>query len=398
MKVLIAEDDAISRKLLQRRLEKWGHRVVESTNGAEAWELFQQDSFDMVISDWMMPNMDGVDLIRRIRQAQNSHYVYTIILTAKSQKDDLIAGMEAGADDFLTKPFDADELKMRLRAGQRIVELQKRLKEKNRVLASINNRIKNDLRMAAEIQQSLLPKAAPDVPGVNLKWFFKPCDELAGDTFNVFKLDENHLGIYVLDVSGHGVAAALRSVTLSYLLSPSHLQSGLLLDFSDETGEFVITPPAQVVERLNKQFPLELNTGQFFTILYGILNIPDKTFRFTSAGHPGMILLNGNGKTEVLETASLPVGILEDYSYEEQTLQLKPGNRLVLYSDGVVEAKNEAQEEFGISRLQRVMEEWQNRSLEEAVQAITLELFQWKKGENFEDDVTILALEIEKDS
>ncbi len=395
MKILIAEDDAISRKLLQRRLEKWGHEVVEARNGAEAWSIFEQEAFDMVISDWMMPQMDGIDLIRRIRAKKNNNYVYTIILTAKSLKEDLIAGMEAGADDFLTKPFDADELKMRLRAGERIIELQKSLKEKNRVLENINARIQHDLKMAAEIQKSLLPTRAPRLQNVQIEWFFQPCDELAGDIFNVFRLDEKHLGMYVLDVSGHGVAAALRSVTLSYLLSPSHMQAGLGLDFPNGTDESAMFSPAQVVNHLNQQFPLELNTGQFFTILYGILNIPEKTFRYVSAGHPEIILLNGDGIAEVIENAALPVGILEDYRYQENTLQLHSGNRMVLYSDGLVEAKNAGMEEFGKERLQRIMEEWRHRPLKEAIQALTDELRRWKNGEHFEDDVTILALEIE---
>jgi sigma-B regulation protein RsbU (phosphoserine phosphatase) len=284
---------------------------------------------------------------------------------------------------------------MRLRAGERIIELQKSLKEKNRVLESINSKIQHDLEMAAEIQKSLLPTRAPEVPDIRFEWFFKPCDELAGDIFNVFKLDENHLGMYVLDVSGHGVAAALRSVTLSYLLSPSHMQSGLLLDFPNGSDEPVIVPPAQVVNHLNKQFPLELNTGQFFTILYGILNIPEKTFRYVSAGHPGIILLNGEGVAEVVENATRPVGIAEDYCYEEKVIQLHPGNRMVLYSDGLVEAKNARMEEFGKERLQRIMEEWRHRSLKEAMEAVTNELNRWKEKEHFEDDVTILALEIE---
>lgn len=114
MKVLIADDEAISRRLLQGYLERWGHEVVMAQNGAEAWNLFMADEFSIVISDWTMPEMDGVELIRRIRACQRSGYVYTILLTAKSQKEDIVEGMEAGADDFVTKPFDRDELRVRV--------------------------------------------------------------------------------------------------------------------------------------------------------------------------------------------------------------------------------------------------------------------------------------------
>ena len=130
MKVLVADDDPVSRRLLQNYLQKWGYDVAVTTNGAEAWRMFEQEEFQMVINDWMMPELDGLDLIRRIRQRPLDHYVYTILLTARSQKDDFVAGMDAGADDFVSKPFDQDELHVRLRAGERIVNLELALKKK----------------------------------------------------------------------------------------------------------------------------------------------------------------------------------------------------------------------------------------------------------------------------
>ena len=130
MKVLVADDDPVSRRLLQNYLQKWGYEVSVTTNGAEAWRMFEQDEYQIVISDWMMPELDGLDLIRRIRQHPLDHYVYTILLTSRSQKDDFVTGMDAGADDFVSKPFDQDELHVRLRAGERIVNLERTLKKK----------------------------------------------------------------------------------------------------------------------------------------------------------------------------------------------------------------------------------------------------------------------------
>ena len=129
MKVLIAEDDPISRRLLQSHLEKWGHAVTTAADGAEAWRLFQAGHFPLVITDWMMPELDGLGLIRNIRACPRPGYTYAILLTAKSQKEDVVDGMEAGADDFLTKPFDRDELRVRLRAGERVIQLEHNLRE-----------------------------------------------------------------------------------------------------------------------------------------------------------------------------------------------------------------------------------------------------------------------------
>ena len=134
MRVLIADDEPVSRRLLQSHLQKWGYEVTAAADGAEAWQLFEAGDSPIVITDWMMPGVDGAELIRRIRAAPRPGYVYTVLLTARSQKEDLVEGMEAGADDFLTKPFDRDELRVRLRGAERILGLERSLAEQNRVL------------------------------------------------------------------------------------------------------------------------------------------------------------------------------------------------------------------------------------------------------------------------
>jgi two-component system NtrC family sensor kinase len=127
VKVLIAEDDVVLQRLLKDSLTKWGHEVTSAKNGEEAWELFEAETYPLLLTDWMMPKMDGLELVRRVRASERSGYIYIIMLTAKTQKADLIEGMEAGADDFISKPFERDELRVRLRAGERIIQLQEKL-------------------------------------------------------------------------------------------------------------------------------------------------------------------------------------------------------------------------------------------------------------------------------
>jgi two-component system NtrC family sensor kinase len=134
VRILVAEDEAVSRRLLQASLEKWGHEVVVASDGEEAWELFRARPFPLVLTDWVMPRLDGLELIRRIRSASSPGYVFLILLTARSETADVVRGMEAGADDFMTKPFDREELRVRVRAGERIIELEQRLAEQNRTL------------------------------------------------------------------------------------------------------------------------------------------------------------------------------------------------------------------------------------------------------------------------
>jgi CheY-like chemotaxis protein len=141
MKVLIVDDEPISRRLLQNYLEKWGYEVVVAENGARAWEVFQRTELHMVISDWLMPEMDGLELVRRIRARSNAEYVYTILVTVRAQKEDLVEAMEAGADDFISKPFDRDELRVRLREGERFVQLEQKLIEQSRRLIQVEQRL-----------------------------------------------------------------------------------------------------------------------------------------------------------------------------------------------------------------------------------------------------------------
>jgi signal transduction histidine kinase len=149
MKVLIAEDDPISRRLLQGHLEKWGHVVTAAADGEEAWRLFQQGSYPLVISDWIMPSIDGPELVRRIRADQRPGYVYVILLTAKAQKADVVQGMEAGADDFVAKPFDHEELRVRVRQGERIVRLEHTLEERNLLLREAQAAVVQHEKMAS---------------------------------------------------------------------------------------------------------------------------------------------------------------------------------------------------------------------------------------------------------
>ncbi len=393
MKVLIAEDDRVSRSMLQRQLEKWGHQVVAAADGNEGWEKFQGGEFSIVVSDWMMPGMDGIELVRRIRQLQTGGYVFVILLTARSRKEDIIVGMEAGADDFLSKPFDQGELRVRLRAGQRVIELERSLAQRNKLLEEANQRMTRDLEAAARVQQSLLPSPMPNGGPARFAWQYRPCDELGGDFLNVFRLGEKHIGMYVADVSGHGVAASLLSVSISRVMTPHASASSLLLK-PDSGGNHQVVAPAEVLAELNRRFPMEECGDRYFTIAYGVLDLESGELRYASAGHPPAVLLRNEEPARTLDVCSLAIGWVTDVDYEEHSVQLRSGDRLLLYTDGIPEAMNARMEQLGQGRMLASIDESRRRPLEESVGSLVRTVEQWCSSAGPNDDLSLLAVEM----
>jgi sigma-B regulation protein RsbU (phosphoserine phosphatase) len=394
MRVLIVEDDRVTRRLLQRQLEQWGHQVDAAEHGAQAWERFQIVDYSMVVSDWMMPEMDGLELVRRIRGTPRSGYVYVIMLTAKAAKDDLVQGMEAGADDFLSKPFDHNELRVRVRAGERILELERDLAERNRQLESANRRMKRELEAAAAVQRSLLPSTRIDVPGIALAWQFRPCDELAGDFLNAFPLDDNHLAFYVADVSGHGVVASLLSVTISRVLTPHPSASSILVRADAGAPDRRIVPPGEVARELSRRFPMQDDRGSYFSVVYGVLDLTSHVLRYVSAGHPPMIWQPACGEARILDGEGYAIGWDIDAEFDEHVVQLGAGDRLWIYSDGVPEAMNDRLEPFGDERLHDACRFRPHEDLHQAVAVLLQHVVEWCGPTGPRDDVSILALEV----
>jgi len=400
MKILIADDDSVARKILEQTLSKQGYDVISVADGEAAWEIIRYgETPPMAIIDWMMPKMDGPTLVKKIRQLNLQNYIFLILLTAKSDKEDIIHGIEAGADDYLTKPFNKGELIARLRAGARIINLEQTLAQKNMQLEDVNRKInlqnqrmQCDLDAAAAIQKTLLPNDLPNLKNVAFDWLYKPCDELAGDIFNVFQLDEKHLGLYILDVSGHGVSAALLSVTLSRILSPQSGSVSLLKTLNKKTNEVEIAPPSMVARELNNRFAMNIESGQYFTLIYGILNTETKEFSYISAGHPNPILVTNASTPQKLNHAALPIGFSDDEVYQEQTLKLHAGDRLYFYSDGITEAMNADDQQFGSEKLLQLFRNHRTKPLKYGLDIALKTVEDWS-DHNLADDISVLALE-----
>ncbi|MBW2194828.1 MAG: SpoIIE family protein phosphatase [Deltaproteobacteria bacterium] len=403
IQILIVEDDKLTRNSLCQIIQKLDYEVMTASDGLEAWNILREKPVDIVITDWMMPGMDGLELCKRIRSADLRNYVYVIILTARGGKKELIEAIDAGADDFAVKPSTQLELSARIKAGKRILKLQSDLKEQNEKLSKSNRKlnhaysvIKKDLEAGAKIQSSLLPQKASIISGISFDWIFLPSEFVAGDVFNYFRLDENHVGFYVLDVAGHGIPAAMLSVTLSKALSPANTQECLLKQFMPvpEPPYYKIINPATAIKMLNERFQADPETMQYFTIVYGIIDIQNGETVITQAGHPCPILLQKGTSANLIGKGGFPVGMLPNIDYEEQEIVLNRGDRLFAFSDGITECINSKQQEFSPERLMDLVEEGRNFPLRKLLELIEHRLHQWKGDNTFEDDVTLLAIEI----
>ncbi|MFQ5863998.1 MAG: PP2C family protein-serine/threonine phosphatase [bacterium] len=393
MRILIADDDKDTRLLVSKTLEQWGHEALSAANGLEAWELLQKHQISFVISDWMMPKMDGLELCRHIRATNFPRYIFIILLTAKNDKNDLIEGMEAGADDFIVKPFNRGELKVRIRAGERILNLQKDLEEQNKKLSEAYSLISKDLEAAAEMQQSLLPSTASTISGINFEWIFLPCTFVAGDIFNFFRLDEHHIGFYLLDVAGHGIPAAMQSVTLNKLLSPLPSDGSPLKHFIPNPPHYAITPPAKAIKELNNRFQNEFDAMQYFTMIYGIIHTKDGQIRISQAGHPSPIFIKHRNGVSLIGSGGFPVGMLSDMEYDELEFDFHQGDRLFLYSDGITECTNKQRKQFSVERLMECLQEIKDLPLKEVMRILKQSLYRWRGSGEFDDDVTMLGIE-----
>lgn len=246
-------------------------------------------------------------------------------------------------------------------------------------LQAANDRLRRDLRAAARVQQALLPAALPDTAPVQVAWGFRPCEELGGDLLNLFPVGDGHLGLYLLDVSGHGVPASLLAVAVGHALNPHGDPAGL-------------RRPAEVVRRVNERLCGD-RTEQFVTLFYGVLDLGTRTLTYSNAGHPGPILLSPGAAPVVLDESGLMAGVAADAEYHAAEVRLRPGDRLWVYSDGLPEAMNPGGEAFGERRLCAAFRAG-GAVLSDAVRAALAAVEKWAGPGGPQDDMSVVALEV----
>jgi len=352
-----------------------------------------------VISDWMMPGMDGLEFCKAFRAMKRNSYGYFILLTSKSDKDEVAKGLDNGADDFLTKPVNPAELRARLTAGERILSMERELTAKNSLikttlehLQSLYESIDSDLLEAKKLQQSLLRERYRDFGSAEISLVLQSSGHVGGDLVGFFPVSANRIGLFGIDVSGHGISSALMTARLAgYLSSASPGQNIAIEEASD--GSYRPLPPAQVIERLNQLVLDEMDTEHYFTLLLADVDLSSGHVRMAQAGHPHPLVQRQCGQITQNGPGGLPVGLIPGATYEGFETLLAPGDRLLILSDGFVECPSVAGDLLDEEGIARFMHELADVSGPALLDSLVWKLSDYADDGDFPDDVSAILFE-----
>ena len=397
--VLVVDDSRAHRRLLAKTLSKWGYETIEAEDGMQALDLCTTTRVDIIVSDWMMPGMSGVEFCRAFRMRNSDAATYFILLTAQTEKVALAEGLESGADDFLSKPFNSVELRARLQAGERVVLAQRELTAKNlelqgtlTELSAAYVAIDRDLAEAQKFQEALVPQRYVPLGKADITMLFQPSGHVGGDLVGYFWVDEHSVGIYSIDVSGHGVCSALMTARIASYLSGATPDRNIALN--DWGDGYVMISPVEVCRRLNDLLWAEEDSDQYLTMSIVRFDLKSGKIDLAQAGHPSPMIQNADGSVEFLEMFSMPIGLIDAPEFASTSLTLKDGQRLMLYSDGLTECPGQSEsdmlDEEGLSALVAPLKQKHGPVF---VEALVKGLATYAGTTEFPDDLSAVLIE-----
>ena len=403
MKLLVVEDEVITREQLSLLAKSWGYEILQAANGIEALEIIDNTDVGIVVTDLVMPGIDGIELCRKIRSRRLNRYVYVLVITGKGDQNSMYDAMFSGADDFIIKPWNKAEVRARLRTGERILNLEaelqdqiKKLQEANQLIIDSNSRMQREMQLMGRIQSSLLPAKDININQIQVSWKHKPYCALAADGFNLFRLDENYIGFYMLDVAASGSASSYVLASLARKLSPIPGQPALLKRLTPKAPGYELSSPASVLNLLSKAFPFDLDSQQSFSIFYAMLDLTSGKLTYANAAQPSAFLSAASGSVVELEGAQAAISTTNEARYVEKEIIMHPGDRLFMVSDGISCVEDETQEPFGRKKLGERLKKTQSLALPQAVEGLYREGLEWSVELAFNDDASIFAIEYEE--
>lgn len=386
MRVVVADDDLSQRFYLSGMLDRMGHEALPAADGREALGLLERGDASVVISDIEMPGMDGLDLARTVRARSFGRYIYVVLVTGRDRPQDYVLGLDAGADDFMSKPVEPPILAVRLRAAERVLTYDRELQVKSRHLEQAKRQIEDDLAAAGEAQRALLPKRDLTLGSCLVQRLFVPSQFLSGDMFNYFDLGEGRIGFYAADVSGHGVRPALLAASLGHLIT-----RGLFVDAVLQAG--CSATPEELADRLNRRFVNDEDVSNYFSFVCGVIDQHAQKVTLCQAGHPHPLLIRGDGEHRWLGSGGTPLGLFAGVEYERTVDRFGPGDRLFIHSDGITEAADTSGEQYGDDRLVRFALERRRASARVLCEQLVPTLSAWTGQTEFKDDISMIVFD-----
>ncbi len=381
IKMLVVDDEVdlepLIRQRFRRQIRDEKFDFVFAHNGLEALsKLVQYPEIGIILSDINMPEMDGLTLLLKLKELKNPA-LKTVIVSAYGDMENIRTAMNRGAFDFLTKPINFDDLEITInKTLDEIMQLRQSLHEHDQLIS-----IRQDLLTAHEIQQAILPKVFPPFP--NRKDFdiygaMLAAREVGGDFYDFFMIDNDRLGFVIGDVSGKGVPAAIFMAVSRTLIRATGLKG---------------IPASECMCYVNRLLCNESVSCMFVTVFYGILNMTNGELEYVNAGHNPPYLIDNEGSYSPVDmTGGTILGCIEDVDFVSKKMNLKPGDTLFLYTDGVTEAFNIKGEAYGVTRIEQFLKANGNSELGNLVKKMLDEVSGFSAGVPQSDDITLLAV------
>jgi sigma-B regulation protein RsbU (phosphoserine phosphatase) len=396
--VLVLENSPAQRRLLATLLRKWGHDVTVCERPDQALDILSRTDIPIVLTDWMMPGMSGPDFCRAFRRMDRESYGYVILLTSKSEKSEIVLGLEAGADDFVSKPVNPHELRARIKAGERIVAMQGELVSQNRKIRTtlaelrvVYDALDRDLLEAKRLQESLVRETFRAVHNGSVALLLRSSGHVGGDLVGFFPIPGNRVGIFSLDVSGHGVTSALLAARMAGLLGTAAPEQNVAL-VQAKGGDWVALPPDDVARKLNQMMFEEVETDLYFTICLADVDLETGRTRMVQAGHPHPAILRADGRVDWVGEGGMPIGLLPGARFETVDFQLNPGDRLLLHSDGFTECSCPSGGYLGEEGLAELLIRNHAITPEDFLPELAEDLQAYSNRDDFDDDVSAICL------
>lgn len=390
-RILVVDDDPAMCELLARLLSDSGYEVRSAASGDRAIGLARQHPPDLLLLDVAMPGRDGFDVLDALKRDRRTRSIPVVFLSARRGTVERVRGLRSGAVDYIVKPFDRAEVVARVARHLEVARRERSLSASHRDLAERHGSLRADLEAAGRVQRRFVHVHADDTGKYAVAARFLPYVGIGGDLLGVFPLSSRWMALFVLDVSGHGVSSALVAASISSLFRPGSLY---LADPRMQDGS--PQQPARILARMARDYPVE-RTGHVLTMVYGLLERETGRFRYASAGHPPPLHLRGDGTVARLEVGGPLLGAIPDARFEEGEVFLGAGDRLVLYTDGVLDARDCDGNPFTADHLQRNLCTHAALPIDAQLGQLAGALKRHLGGLDAQDDVSLLGLERRRD-